>query len=841
MLPSIRRRWPVAALLVLAMVAVPGPAGAAATPDPAPDSAPDGATDRTPGVVVTLITGDRVHVQRVAGGRQAVTVDPARRPGAEPWFQTSTYQEQVYVVPSDAARLVPGTLDRELFNVTKLAEAGYTDGVPVIVTGDRPATAGATVTADLPSIDGRALTVAADGQWWRSRSTALAATETGGTAGAERVWLDQPVAATLDESVPLVGAPAAWDAGFDGTGMTVAVLDTGIDASHPDLAGKVVAAENFSEFSDTTTDRFGHGTHVAGIVAGTGAAAGGTYRGVAPGASLMNGKVLGDDGFGLTSDIIEGMQWAVTNGADVVNMSLGGDPSDGTDPLSQAVNQFTAEHGVLFVISAGNQLPADHTVTSPGAADAALTVGSVDKAEQLAFDSGRGPRLGDFAIKPDLTAPGVAIASARADGTALGPIVDEHYTRISGTSMAAPHVAAAAAILLQQDPTLDPATLKAALAATAVPNDTLDVHQQGGGRLDLPAALAAPVRANPSPLDLGYFRFPHEENEPVSADVTYTNRTDAPVTLDLALAVRRHESGPGGPPPGPGPLADPLPPADGMLSVSPATLTVPAGGTATATVTVDVRVGEPGVYGGYLVATRDGAPVTRTPVGFHKEAESYQLTIRGTARDGRPAAGSSIVNVMDVRDTRRFFQTAIPYADGEVNLRVPAGVYSILGVTFSYGDDLRNEQERVFVGDPEVEVTGDTTVELDARTAQPVTVETPDDPGAAPIQRVQLAHFRAAEEFGAHDLTYIGPVIPEYAMATEPVTLGAFEYYTRWRIAEPQLALSVSEPAERALSPWEMDGSPAMDGDLRLPLVDAGLGTVEDYQGLDAEGAVVLT
>src|SRR5690606_6937538 len=170
--------------------------------------------------------------------------------------------------------------------------------------GDGPtAGEGATVTRTLESIDAAAATIAPDGRWWRAVSTAPSATTgddatddaaidagvastAGALAGVAKVWLDEQVEAALDQSVPMVGAPAAWDAGYDGTGLTVAVLDTGIDADHPDLAGKVVAARNFAEGSTTADDLHGHGTHVAGIVAGTGAASGGTYRGVAPGVEL---------------------------------------------------------------------------------------------------------------------------------------------------------------------------------------------------------------------------------------------------------------------------------------------------------------------------------------------------------------------------------------------------------------------------------------------------------------------------------------------------------------------------------------------------------------------------
>lgn len=352
---------------------------------------------------VTLVTGDEVTVERLPDGRRAVSLDPAGRDGYQPSFQTVEAGGQVYVIPSDAAPLVPDRLDRELFNVTRLAASGYTTGIPVIVTPQRPgagqpATApGLAATTPLPSIGATSATVAAGGRWWR------AVTETGPLAGIERVWLDRRVEVALDESVPQIGAPAAWDAGFDGTGVTVAVLDTGVDTSHPDLAEAVVKERDFTG-SGTARDRFGHGTHVAGIIAGSGAASGGQYVGVAPGVELLNGKVLDDRGSGRESWIIAGMEWAVTEGADVVNMSLGtrGQASDGTDPLSQAVNQLTEAHGALFVVAAGNDGPAESTVGSPGAADAALTVGAVDKSDQLASFSSRGPRLGDFAIKPEI-------------------------------------------------------------------------------------------------------------------------------------------------------------------------------------------------------------------------------------------------------------------------------------------------------------------------------------------------------------------------------------------------------------------------------------------------------
>ncbi|MFI2467992.1 S8 family serine peptidase [Streptomyces globisporus] len=136
----------------------------------------------------------------------------------------------------------------------------------------------------------------------------------------------------------------------------MAVLDTGADQSHPDLAGRVTAAEDFSG-SGSTADKFGHGTHVASVVGGSGvgSGSGSTPRGVAPGAWLLVGKVLGDDGFGSSSQVIAGMEWAVEQGADVVTMSLGSSgASDGTDPMSLALNDLSRRSGALFVVAAGN-------------------------------------------------------------------------------------------------------------------------------------------------------------------------------------------------------------------------------------------------------------------------------------------------------------------------------------------------------------------------------------------------------------------------------------------------------------------------------------------------------
>ncbi|WP_244219249.1 S8 family serine peptidase [Streptomyces globisporus] len=289
---------------------------------------------------------------------------------------------------------------------------------------------------------------------------------------------------------------------------------------------------------------------------GVGSGSGSTRRGVAPGAWLLVGKVLGDDGFGSWSQVIAGMEWAVEQGADVVNMSLGSSgASDGTDPMSLALNDLSRRSGALFVVAAGNDgEQGPRTVGSPGAADAALTVGAVDRNDSLAPFSSRGPRRGDEAVKPDVTAPGVGIVAARAAGTAMGSPVDEHYVAASGTSMATPHVAGAAALLAQRHPEWTAARLKDALISSAVTVDGQKVTEQGGGRIDARAAVLGAVSATGT-LALGPFTSeatnPRAPGSSTPTPPTRTGRLPGQHQLDRCCG-RRPGAAPRGDPGGEG-------------------------------------------------------------------------------------------------------------------------------------------------------------------------------------------------------------------------------------------------------------------------------------------------
>ena len=409
--PRSRRFGLAVAVIVALSIGLPGPTQASPPQELQAQAAKAHAIDQQ----VTLVTGDRIVLSGGDPARASVKQGPGR---ANVTFSVMRTKDHLYVVPSDVQhRVAGGKLDRRLFDVTGLIKAGYDDrssnSIPVVVTyagkvQPRSAASGATVTRQLPVVNGAAMKV----DKAKAATFLTQITSARSAASVRKVWLDGKREISLDQSVPQIGAPAAWEAGYTGNGVPVAVLDTGIDKSHPDLAGQVAGAKNFTEESDE--DLVGHGTHVASTIAGTAAASSGRYKGVAPDAKLYDGKVC-DQGGCPESAILGGMEWAANEvKAKVVNLSLSGTDTPEVDPLEEAVNRLTAQSGTLFVIGAGNDGPGESTVGSPGSADAALTVGAVDKQDKLADFSSRGPRVGDDGIKPDVTAPGVDIVAAKA-------------------------------------------------------------------------------------------------------------------------------------------------------------------------------------------------------------------------------------------------------------------------------------------------------------------------------------------------------------------------------------------------------------------------------------------
>ncbi|MEU4092675.1 S8 family serine peptidase [Streptomyces sp. NPDC026673] len=703
------------------------PAGAAGRPTTertgSASAAPAG--DRT---WITLITGDQVAVD--TEGRP-VALKRAEGRGNIP-VQIRRQRGHVYVVPQDAVRLIAqGRVDRRLFDVTTLSRAEYREaaerrGLGLIVTyrGGRPEARaelhqanGTEVTHTFKALGGESVTApvaAASGVWTALTNEAPGSPYATAESGLRTVWLNaiQKAAAEPSWNTRQIHAPDAWDAGYDGSGVTIAVLDTGVDKSHPDLTSRVVAEKNFST-ADNLLDHFGHGTHVASIAAGTGEKSAGAYKGVASGAHIISGKVLGDDGFGDDAGIIAGLEWAAASGAKVANLSLGGGDTPGVDPIEEAVNRLSADTGTLFVIAAGNEGDGDSTVGSPGSADAALTVGAVDKDSKLADFSSRGPRVGDGAVKPDVTAPGVDITAAAAKGSVIDtdPEVphtpDGGYLTISGTSMATPHVAGAAAILAQEHPDWAGPQIKAALVGSTA-DGGYTAFQQGSGQIDLARAIHQDVVAEPVSLSFGVARWPHADDVKQSKTITYRNSGTSDVTLDLSVTGRNPKG-----------AAAPK----GFFTLDKQQVTVPAGGTAEATLTADTTLGGT-VDGAYSAAVMagDGTRSVRTAAGVVREAESYDLRITNLDRDGRPAADyDTLVAGLDVDA----FEEVTGDSSSTV-LRLPKGSYAVDSLIVKPAADGRTLKSANWVSRPLLKLTKDTELTLDASKAKPFAFTLPD-------------------------------------------------------------------------------------------------------------------
>ncbi|MGW8884233.1 S8 family peptidase [Streptomyces sp. NPDC055749] len=701
------------------MMAALIPATAAHAADP---SGP-GADSRTPAATtftVPLPTGDTVTVERSGAEIRSATVTPG--PGRENvTFTTSSVGSgDISVVPSDAEPLLAaGRLDPRLFDVKVLLDAGYgtkgttaSGAVGMIVQHAKGSGAASRArdAAGRAANPGRAIprlgltaldphdSTDAVGTWKRL----TAGTGRSLAGGANKLWLDGRMHVALDKSVPQINAPQAWDNGFTGKGVTVAVLDSGYDSDHPDLAGRVTVSSNFLG-GDTAEDDNGHGTHVASTIAGVDS----TYRGVAPDASLAVGKVCDNTGSCPTSALLAGIDWAVnTVHAKVVNLSLGG-PADETDPAVAVINDLSASTGTLFVVAAGNDGEfGTATVGAPAIANAALAVGAVDADDQLAPFSSRGPRPSDNAVKPDITAPGVNIAAAKAGGG---------HTSKSGTSMATPHVAGSAALVAQAHPDWSGEQIKTALMNSAEPNTKRSAYQQGTGRVDVGRAVGQTVLASPANLTTtaGWSDGAGRNTEHT---VTFTNSGDSDTTLDLALEK---------------PLSPTAQPGNAeQFSVDRDKVTVPAHGTATATVTTRAALLPHGPWSAILAASQDGKAVTRTILGVNSPVPTHRLTLNAEQRDGTPATGTAmVVN----RWTGDRYPVRINAGTGTAS--VPEAQYWI-GMTINSGTG--TERTTTMAATSVTPVT-DTTVDLDARTAAPVRADVDDRAAHATSVQAALA------------------------------------------------------------------------------------------------------
>jgi len=303
------------------------------------------------------------------------------------------------------------------------------------------------------------------------------------------------------------GATQLAASGDTGQGVTVAVLDTGID-DLPDFSGRLVGGVDLTGADNPFQDSYGHGTFVAGLIAGDGTSSGGEYSGEAPGANLVSIKVAGANGMTDLATIILGLQWAVDHrsayGIRILNLSLGFQPTESTviDPVDQAV-QAVWDAGIAVVVSAGNAGPFNGTILSPGDDPLVITVGALDDmaspsitGDEMCDFSSVGPTSPDGWVKPDLVTSGRSVVSLAAPGST---IYDEYPSaRVgsanfvgSGTSFSAAITSGAAALVLAADPGLTPDELKARLLGTTNPGPVGNPFVDGHGALNAYAAATA--------------------------------------------------------------------------------------------------------------------------------------------------------------------------------------------------------------------------------------------------------------------------------------------------------------------------------------------------------------
>jgi serine protease AprX len=391
------------------------------------------------------------------------------------------------------------------------------------------------------------------------------------------VSVDHPIKGLDETTDAATNVPSAWNAGYNGAGIGVAVIDSGINDSHPDLwdstesYSRVVYHQDFtgtstSNWSGAKYDLYGHGTHVAGIIGGNGYLSSGNYSGVAPGVNLVDLRALDLNGVGSDSTVIAAIQQAIalqnTYNIQVINLSLGRGiaVSYTQDPLCQAV-ESAWQAGIVVVVAAGNYgrlsvygSDGYGTITAPGNDPFVITVGAMNSngsssqsAETMTSYSSKGPTTYDHVVKPDIMAPGNDIVSLAAPGAtleALYPVAlvtgnngKPDYFTLSGTSMATPVVSGAVALLLQQNGNLTPDQVKALLMQTtygAFPTSTVvsvpsldetfteyyDLFSVGSGLLNVQSALSA---NNFAPANVGAALSPSVVYNPKSGNVSVAN------------------------------------------------------------------------------------------------------------------------------------------------------------------------------------------------------------------------------------------------------------------------------------------------------------------------------
>lgn len=430
------------------------------------------------------------------------------------------------------------------------------------------------------------------------------------TLGVKKIFLDRRVqrikplegglGLKLQASVDSIGARFVREQlNITGRNVTVAVIDTGIDYNHPDLGGcfgpscRVIGGFDFVYNDSNPIDDHSHGTHVAGIIG-----ANGSLTGVAPDASFLALKVCDVSGWCWDSDIIAAIDWALVNNADVISMSLGGiyQPNDEVSVLELSVAE-AVKQGITVAVSAGNSGPGAQTTEHPASSGAVITVGSSNDRgttytsdDVLSSFSSRGPSAWGR-LDPDILAPGSSIYST---------VLSSLYGVKSGTSMAAPHVAGAAALLLESNPALTPLQVRRKLMNSAE-NISGRVFDKGAGQINVSRAIQSTVSATTGGSDR--FEGIILPGQNTSITVNYSNTANA--TRNLTLTLEDFYD------------------AKQYLTISSEAFSYPATASLSANSSVNIQLNitlpsnvSAGIYGGTLVAQSEDNQSIRLPIVF---------------------------------------------------------------------------------------------------------------------------------------------------------------------------------------------------------------------------------
>jgi hypothetical protein len=355
------------------------------------------------------------------------------------------------------------------------------------------------------------------------------------------VYPDKKIYVTLDQSIPLINADDVWKLEdsigkkVTGEGITIAFLDTGVDYNHIDLKDNYISdgSYDFVNNDSDPMDDNGHGTHITGIAVGKGIESNYQYVGAAPDASFYSFKILNNMGEGNFSTYYDAMMRALdpnsdgdySDKVDIISLSFGTkEPGNPDDNLCEILDNVV-NAGVTVVAAAGNLGPGKNTITSPGCARKSICVGSTNKNDIISLSSSRGPvEWSEGSIeKPDIVAPGVNIKSTRNSGG---------YELNSGTSMAAPHVSGAVALLLQTNPELNPGEVKLILQDSSK-DLGYDINTQGSGRVDILNAI--------NPNDKLIIKSPEIVNETQIFKIEILDNNDKPTRVWTLLLIPFHK------------------------------------------------------------------------------------------------------------------------------------------------------------------------------------------------------------------------------------------------------------------------------------------------------------